>query len=133
MQRLHRYYICLLLFLLPLKFCTIMASSEQPNFPMDIWQWLFFTCIPNYILVALCGLALLWAALLYKLPRSWLPVLPWLFILVAGLFGLIHTTEWAYALNWLEHFVGAAAFCAAVWITLHNDDALVPALPMSSA
>jgi len=121
MRRLHRYYLCLLLFLLPLKFCTIMASSEQPNFPMDIWQWLLFTCIPNYILVALCGLALLSAALLYKLPRSWLPVLPWLFILAAGLFGLLNTTEWAYALNWLENFTGAVAFCAAVLITLNND------------
>ena len=125
---LYRYYLCFLMVLLPLKFCTVMGSSEQPNFPMDIWQWLLFTCIPNYFLIALCGLALIWGSLLYRLPRRWLPVLPWLLILLAGLLSLANTTELEYAQNWLEHFSGACVLCAAVWIGLNNDDKLAPAM-----
>ena len=128
MQRLYRYYLCLLLVLLPLKFCTVMGDAEMPNFPLDIWQWLLFTCIPNYILVSLCGIALLFACLLYKMPRRWLPILPFLLFLLAGALSLFKSTELAYAFNWLEHVAGAAALCAAIWISLHNDDKLAPAL-----
>ncbi|MBR6372869.1 MAG: O-antigen ligase family protein, partial [Victivallales bacterium] len=124
----YRYYLCLLLVLMPLKFCTVMGDAEQPNFPLDIWQWLFFTCLPNYILVALCGTALLFAGLLYKMPRRWLPILPFLLFLLAGALSLFKSTELDYAINWLEHIAGATALCAAIWITLHNDDKLAPAL-----
>ncbi|MBO4511567.1 MAG: O-antigen ligase family protein [Victivallales bacterium] len=41
---------------------------------------------------------------------------------------LFKSTELDYAINWLEHIAGATALCAAIWITHHNDDKLVPAL-----
>lgn len=55
---------------------------------------------------------------------------PALFLLpiMAGLLGLINTTEADYASQWLLHFLGAASFCAAIWLASSNDADFLPTL-----
>lgn len=126
-----RVFLCVLALLLPFKFGSLVASGEQPNFPMDIWEWLFFVCYPSYLMPILSGLALLWVISTRPAPaRGTDRVLPaiWLLPLLAGLVGLIRTSEWDFALQWFWHFLGAAALVSAVWWARASDDRLMPAL-----
>lgn len=130
-QALVRWYLCLLIFLLPLKFGTFIGGGEQPDFPLGIWEWAIFTCWPAFLPGAAAGVALLLACCLRPVPRlsarfaiPLLAAVP----LLAGLAGLNHTTEWEYAFNWLRHFWGAVCLALAVYWAQDSDERLLPAL-----
>ncbi|NLF93847.1 MAG: hypothetical protein GX564_08160 [Oligosphaeraceae bacterium] len=130
-QTLVRWYLCLLIFLLPLKFGTFIGGGEQPDLPLDVWEWALFTCWPAFLPGAAAGVALLLACCLRPLPRlSVRLAIPLLAAvpLLAGLAGLNHTTEWEYAFNWLRHFWGAACLALAVYWAQDSDEKLLPAL-----
>ena len=125
-----RVYLCAIVVLLPWKFTCYVGNGEQPNFPMDIWEWMFFS-LPCYLTSLLCGLALVFAALVHPVPRanrSALVPLIWSLPIVTGLVGLVKTTELDYAIQWIGHFAGLASFCVAVWWSAANDRKVVPVL-----
>ena len=119
-----RIIISVLAVILAFKFGAYIGNGEQANFPRDIWEWLLFTGWPCYLAPAFCGLLLIIVALLSRDLRidhsAFAPGL-WLLPILAGLVGLINTTENDFATQWLLHFVGAFAFCATVWLAARND------------
>lgn len=132
LPRLWRAGLCLLTFILPFKFGTFIASREQGNLPLHAVEWLVFTMWPSFLPPLLAGLALLAALFIYPpppchRPREWL-LLPLLLMLFCGIPGLIHSSELDYALSWLMHVAGGAAFALAVWWGSGSDRKLLPAL-----
>ncbi len=131
LKKLLRWYLCLLVFLLPFKFGTFIGGGEQPDLPLDIWEWLIFTCWPSLLPGVLAGIGLLLACGLRPVPRlSRRLIIPLLAALplLAGLAGLCNTTEWEYAFNWLRHFWGAYCLALAVYWAQDSDEQLLPAL-----
>ncbi len=126
-----RWYLCLLVFLLPLKFGTFIGGGEQPDLPLGFWEWAIFTCWPGFLPGVAAGIGLLLACCLRPVPRVSarlsIPLLAFLPML-AGLIGLNHTTEWEYAFNWLRHFWGAGCLALAVYWAQDSDERLLPAL-----
>ncbi len=125
-----RAYLCAVVVLLPWKFTCYVGNGEQPNFPLDIWEWMFFS-LPCYLAAFLGGLSLVFAAFVHPVPRanrSALVPLIWGLPVLTGLFGLLKTTEQDYAIQWIGHFSGLAAFCVAIWWSAMNDRKVVPAL-----
>lgn len=123
-----RIYLGVLVFILPFKFGGFVGNGEQAYFPVDIWQWLFFTCLPCYLVPPLCGLGLLAALLIHRrLPRfdfrTFVPLV-WCLPLLAGIPGLLMSTEQDYARQWYGHFAGVAAFSIAVWWSCASDSKL---------
>jgi len=126
-----RFFLCTLVLLLPIKFGSLVASGEQANYPLNIWEWLFFVCYPSFLAPILCGLALLWALCTRPPPtRSADAILPviWLLPIAAGLIGMIRCSEWDYALQWSWHFLGVASLVTAIWWSRASDAKLMPAL-----
>ena len=126
-----RILICLLTAVLALKFGSFVGNGEQANFPSDIWEWLLFTGWPCYLASAFCGLLLIAVALLcghVGMNRCAVAPALWLLPILAGLFGLINSTEADYASQWMLHFLGAFTFCATVWIATNNDRGFLPVL-----
>ena len=119
-----RIITCLLTAILAFKFGAYIGNGEQANFPSDIWEWLLFTGWPCYLAPAFSGLLIIITALLcrdFSMNRSAIAPGLWLLPIIAGLIGLINTTESDYASQWLLHFIGAFAFCASVWLATTND------------
>ena len=90
---------CLLLFLLPLRWSVATIACEQPNFPLRLVEWLFFTMWPPLLVPALIGAVLLLSLAAWpspppfrKAPPAW--IIPALACspLIFGLAGLVHTT-----------------------------------------
>ena len=130
-QKVIRIFASLAVALLALKFGCYIGNGEQANFPMDGWEWLFFTGWPTYLASAVGGCVLLVATIAYPKPRvgsSALSPLLWLLPVIAGLIGCINTTEADYAGQWLLHFAGAFALCAGIWWIACNDDKMLPCL-----
>lgn len=130
-QKAIRIFASLAVALLALKFGCYIGNGEQANFPMDGWEWAFFTGWPTYLAAAVGGCVLLVAAIAYPRPRvgsSTLTPLLWLLPVVAGLVGCINTTELDYAGQWLLHFGGAFALCTGIWWIACNDDKMMPCL-----
>ncbi len=124
---------CLLLFLLPLRWCLPTIACEQPNFPLQFAEWLFFTAWPPLLAPALIGAALLLSLAAWpspppfrKAPPAWIIPLLACSPLLFGLAGLVHTTEWGFAANWYWHFYSAALLAAGLWWTSRHDDRLLP-------
>lgn len=130
-KRVLRCLFCILIFVLPFRFGSYVGNGEQPNFPLDIWEWAFFTCYPSYLPAIMSGLLLLVTAIICPVPRRSsniiVPIL-WLLFLLAGVIGIVSTTELDYAEQWLSHFAGAAALCTAVWWASDSDEKLLPAI-----
>ena len=129
-----RYYLCILVFLLPLLFGSYAGGTEQPNFPVSILEWLICGMTPSFpafLAPILSGIALMVAVAVHPAPprttRSCL-CLTWSIPLLAGLMGLVRTTEYDYAFNWLFHFAGGVALAVAVYWTAVQDKELMPAL-----
>jgi tetratricopeptide (TPR) repeat protein len=131
-----RIYLCALVLLLPIKFGSLLASGEQANFPLDVWEWLFFVCYPSFLAPLLAAVALAWALCSRPAPArgadALLPAI-WLLPIIAGLVGLIRSHELDYALQWLWHFCGAAALLSSVWWARASDEKLMPAITNSLA
>ncbi|NMA46618.1 MAG: hypothetical protein GX945_08655 [Lentisphaerae bacterium] len=126
-----RFYLCALVLLLPIKFGSLVGGGEQANYPLNIWEWLFFVCYPSFLAPILCGLALLWALCSRPAPtRGADAIVPalWLLPLVAGLLGMIRCSEWDYAMQWAWHFFGLASLVSAIWWARASDDKLMPAI-----
>ncbi|MBR4675319.1 MAG: O-antigen ligase family protein [Victivallales bacterium] len=130
-QKVIRIFACLAVALLALKFGCYIGNGEQANFPMDGWEWFFFTGWPTYLASAIGGFVLLMAAVAYPKPRggsSTIPPLLWCLPLVIGFIGCINTTETDYAGQWMLHFLGAFALSTGIWWISCNDDRMLPAL-----
>ncbi len=126
-----RAYLVLLVFLLPLKFGTVLGISEIALLPTSIAEWLIGTW-PPFVFPILSGSALLLVVLLLPPPRfdSKFAVFPaaWLLLPVLVLPGLIRTTEWDHALLFIWYLIGISCLVIAVYWTLPHDDGLIPAL-----
>ena len=121
MKRIPRYIICVCLALLSLKFTGYVGNGELPNFPLDGWQWAFFSCYPVFLSAVIGGLVLaVTIAVHRKIPCNLLLLVPFL-PLLAGCIGLLRTTETDLSRLWMWHFAGAAAFAVAVCVCIHND------------
>ncbi len=130
-QKVIRIFASLAVALLALKFGCYIGNGEQASFPMDGWEWAFFTGWPTYLASAVGGCVLLVAVIAYPKPRigssTLLPFL-WLLPVIAGFIGCINTTEMDYAGQWLLHFAGAFALCAGLWWISCNDDKMLSCL-----
>ncbi len=116
--RLLRFYLGAVVFILPFKFGGFVSNGEQAHFPLDVWEWLLFTCLPSYLVPVLCGIGLVAAVLIHprpRLDRGLLSPLVWSLPLIAGAVGLLRTTERDYAWQWYGHFAGVAAMAWTVW------------------
>lgn len=126
-----RWYLYAFIFLLPFKFGTFAGGGEQPDFPLSLMEWVIFTCWPSFFPSILAGIALLGACLIHPPPRLsihiCIPILS-LLMIVASLFGFIHTTEWNYALKWFWHFWGAFCLAMAIYWAKDSDQRLLPGL-----
>ena len=126
-----RWYLYAFIFLLPFKFGTFAGGGEQPDFPLSLMEWVIFTCWPSFFPSILAGVALLGACLIHPPPRLSIhlsiPILS-LLMIVASLFGFIHTTEWNYALKWFWHFWGAFCLAMAIYWAKDADQRLLPGL-----
>lgn len=126
-----RVYLCAMVLLLPIKFGSLVAGGEQANYPLNIWEWLFFVCYPSFLAPILSAVALLWAFCSRPAPaRRADAVLPaiWLLPLAAGLVGMIRCSEWDYALQWTWHFWGVSSLVSAIWWARASDAKLMPAI-----
>ena len=130
-QKVIRIFASLAVALLALKFGCYIGNGEQANFPMDGWEWFFFTGWPTYLAAAIGGCVLLVASIAYPKPRvssSAITPLLWLLPVLAGFIGCMNTTEVDYAGQWLLHFGGAFALCTGLWWISCNDDGMLSAL-----
>ena len=122
---------CLLLFLMPLRWCYVAPSVEQANFPLSGVEWLFSTIWPQALLPAIVAWLLLGALIVHQPPQRWrdgallIPLLTFS-PLLAGLAGLVHTTEWAYAIKWFWHFYTIAMLSCGLWWASRRDPKLLP-------
>ncbi len=131
LARLLRFYLGAVVFILPFKFGGFVTNGEQAHFPLDVWEWLFFTCLPSYLAPVLCGIGLLASVLIHPRPRrdcGLLAPLVWSLPLLAGAVGLLRTTERDYAWQWYGHFAGVAAMAWAAWWCRAADRKIVPVL-----
>lgn len=120
----NRGYLCLLLFLAPLKFGLVVGTMEVSIFPATAWDWLL-TLWPPWLLPPLAGVGLvlsLAASRRVGCPRgvgvvSWV----WLLLLAGALPGLVRTTEWDTAQQFVWHLIGAACVALAVRRTVQAD------------
>jgi len=131
-QTAFRWLLYGLTVILPLKLSSFVGSGEQANFPLQAEEWLYFTLWPTCLVPVLSGLVLLLAVFLYRPPTltfpRWLIPLLWACPLLAGLFGLVNTTEWDYTGNWFWHWTGIFAMSTAVWWASESDGKLLPGL-----
>lgn len=125
-----RWLLYAIVLFLPWKLATFVGNGEQPNFPMSGWEWAIFS-YPCYFSALLGGGALLLAALIWPAPKiDWPALVPlaWALPMLAGLAGLVNTTETDYAWQWNAHFAGLASLAIATWWTACNDHKLLPGL-----
>ncbi|MBQ4480450.1 MAG: O-antigen ligase family protein [Victivallales bacterium] len=122
---------CILLFILPLRWCYTAPAVEQANFPLNGMEWLFSTIWPQALLPIIAAWLLILTIQIHKPPEFWrdgalaVPLLTFA-PLVAGLAGLVHTTEWAYAIKWFWHFYTIAMLACGLWWASRRDPRLLP-------
>ena len=122
---------CVLLFLMPLRWCYTAPSVEQANFPLTGMEWLFSTIWPQALLPAIVAWLLLGTLIVHRPPQHWregallIPLLTFV-PLLAGLAGLVHTTEWAHAIKWFWHFYTIAMLACSLWWASRRDPKLLP-------
>lgn len=121
---------CALVFFLPLRWNYAAISVEQANYPMDAWEWLFFTIQPHFLLAAISGALLLLTAAIHPAKPGRdasfaVPAVAFSPVLL-GLAGLVNTTETAYAQAWFWHFYTVACISLGVWWTSRHDERLLP-------
>ncbi len=122
---------CALFFLISMRWCYATVTSEVPNCPLNVIEWVFMTIWPPSILSAIAGLLMLATIAVWpsapRLKHAHSIILLLAFSpLVMGLTGLVHTTELSYAMNWYWHFYTAAMLASGVWWTSYNDPKLLP-------
>jgi len=122
------WYVCLLVFLLPLKFGSLAVMPEAAGFfPSDLFSWLIINW-PAHSFGVFSGAALLLGLTVCRVPvkctfRS-LTALFWVAgFSAAGLAGLINSGAPFYAGGELAHLLGVSAFCGAAYLFLAGDDA----------
>ena len=121
------WYVCLLVFLLPLKFGSLAVMPEAAGFfPPDLFSW-FIINWPAHSFGIFSGAALLFSLAAYGVPRQFtvrsLAALLWVFgLAAAGLAGTINSGAPFYAEAELSHLLGISAFCGAAALPLCGDD-----------
>ncbi len=121
MKAIPRYIICACLVLLSMKFTGYVGNGELPNFPLNGWEWAFFSCWPVFLSGVIGGLVLIATVAVHReVPCRWILLIPFL-PLIAGVVGMLRTTETDLSRLWMWHFAGAAAFAVAVYVCIHND------------
>ena len=116
---------------MPLRWCYTAPSVEQANFPLTGMEWLFSTIWPQALLPAIVAWLLLGTLIVHRPPQHWregallIPLLTFV-PLLAGLAGLVHTTEWAYAIKWFWHFYTIAMLACSLWWASRRDPKLLP-------
>ena len=124
---LPRFFLTGLVLLMPLKFGSLLASTDVPIFPVSVWDWAFAAWSP-WLFPAVAGLALLLTVLLSPVPdpapRLWLVPGLWAALLLSALLGLVRTTEWDAALLFLWHLLGIWCLTMAVCWRLPADPKL---------
>ena len=128
--RLLRWLFYAIVLFLPWKLATFVGNGEQPNFPANGWEWAIFS-YPCYFSALLGGVALLVSSLVWCTPKAgWSALVPltWALPLLAGVAGLVNTTETDYAWQWNAHFAGLASLVVATWWTACNDRKLLPGM-----
>ena len=122
---------CLLLFVLPLRWCYTAPAVEQANYPLSGLEWLFSTIWPQPLLPGIVATLLLATIITYCQPTTCkdgavaVPLLTFA-PLLAGLAGLVHTTEWAYAIKWFWHFYTVTMMAVGLWWASRRDPKLLP-------
>lgn len=122
MRRISYIYIFILLFILPLKFGSVVSVGVQKIFPLSVWEWLLAVW-PPFLLTPLSGAALLLALLTTSSQRSLYnpagkSVFVWVFLLFFTLFGFCYTASLDFALLFFWHLLGVIALTFAVWLTV---------------
>ena len=121
------WYVCLLTFLLPLKFGSLAVMPEAAGFfPPDLFSW-FIINWPAHSFGIFSGAALLFCLVAYGVPgrftvRSF-AALGWVFgFAAAGFAGTVNSGAPFYAEAELSHLLGICAFCGAAALPLCGDD-----------
>ncbi len=128
---------CALVLMLPFRWNYAAGLAEMAFFPTNLWQWLLFTCQPHFLLSLLAGGLLLATLCIHRRPPplTAAAAIPALTLLppLAGLAGLVNTTETAYAFQWHCHFLTIATVSWGIWWTSQNDRKLLPWLATTLA
>lgn len=120
----NRVFLCLLLFLAPLKFGLVVGTMEVSVFPASVWEWLL-TLWPPWLLPPLAGVGLIVSLAASRgagcsRGAGWVSWV-WLLLLAGALPGLVRTTEWDVAQQFVWHLIGAACVALAVRRTVQAD------------
>lgn len=128
-QVLLRVYLATVAVLAPLKFGSVIGSTEIPLLPASLLEWLVASW-PPFLLGGLAGIGLLWALVVCpgSLTRhpAWRLLWVWLALLAGCGPGLICTGEWDYALTFGLYLCGVCAFLAAVLLASAADTEVRP-------
>lgn len=120
----NRVLLALLLVLAPLKFGLVTGTMEISAFPLLPFEWLLSTW-PPWLFPPLAGVALLVSMASIRGPArfGWSMAVPgvWLLLLVGALPGLLRTTEWDIAQQFLWHLTGACCAALAAYRTVSLD------------
>ena len=138
LQTALRWLWCVLLFIVPLRWCYPAISIEQANMPLTIPEWLIYTVWPQFLLPFIAAILTLFAIIINRnlifgtlffgklLNAAFvIPVLT-LSPLLFGLAGLFNTTEHLYATTWYWHFYTIAQISLGLWLTSRFDRKLLP-------
>lgn len=123
---LTRWYLTLLVFLMPLKFGIAVSSVEIGFFPLSYLEWAI-TPWPAFLLPTLSGIGLILSAATgcsYSLNRLQILCLTaFSGLLCACLIGLIRTTELDYSQSFIWHLTGALALTLSALFQANADPA----------
>ena len=117
------WYVCVLVFLLPLKFGSLAVMPEAAGFfPGDLFSWLIINW-PAHSFGIFAGAALIFSLVAYGIPgrctaRSLVALLWVTGLAAAGLAGTVNSGAPFYAEAELSHLLGVAAFCGAAALPL---------------
>jgi hypothetical protein len=122
------WYVCVLVFLLPLKFGSLAVMPEAAGFfPGDLFSWVVINW-PAHSFGIFSGAALLFSLAAYGVPAKCtvrgLAALLWIVgFAAAGLVGMVNSGAPFYAEGELAHLLGIASFCGAAALPLCSGSA----------
>lgn len=116
--------LAVVIFLLPLKFGSVLYTTTIGIFPESTMAWLLSPWPPS-LLPVLAGLALASVAIAFPFPpcrnKYWLPAAPWLIVTVLLLPALFKTAELDRGLLFLWNLLSAGTLGVAAMIVLADE------------